>query len=364
LSNAPVLGVVRMAGSRSPWRALRPALLAGAATLTWLTFSSPAASADALSDTASLLGGVTTGAVSSVTATLAGPAPAAPATSSAPAASVPLPAAAPSSLVPSSPVAVPSSGLLQPLVGQVSGLVDGVVTAVPVVNQVVPAGAVAAVAVPVAGVADGATAGVVDVVVPPVAAAVPVLEPVLQPVSDLATGTTPLPVTVPELPIVAVDEEQPHGTAPSAADEATAVTDDTENAAAENAAPSGAVSAGAAPSGPPVLQALAVSAVQVGTVPGAVALAGTSGPSRAGVDAAEVVNEQPGTTDPSPAPAPSPAVPGSGTGSGASSAGAAGAAAWLSPFTFDLPMPGALRAGDAPEHSPAPVSFDPGSSPD
>lgn len=174
-----------MAKARSSWRALRPVLLAGAATLSWLTFSSPAASADALSDTTSLLGGVT-GSVSSMPDKLAGPAPAAPATP---------------------PAAAPSTGLLQPVVGQLSGLADNIVSAVPVVNQVVPAGTVTAVSAPIAGVADGATAAVVDVVVPPIVDALPVLEPVLQPVFDLETGAAPLPVAVPDLPVVSVDSD-------------------------------------------------------------------------------------------------------------------------------------------------------------
>jgi hypothetical protein len=177
-----------MANAVSPWRALRPVLLAGAATLTWLTFSSPGASADVLSDTTSLLGGVTSS-VSSVTDRVAGPAPTTPA--------------------PSSPAAAPHAGLLQPVVGQVSGLADNIVSVVPVVNQVVPSGTVTSVAAPIAQLTDGTTAAVVEVVVPPVTETLPVLEPVLEPVSELVAGTEPLPVELPELPTLTVDEDVP-----------------------------------------------------------------------------------------------------------------------------------------------------------
>ncbi|MGC0238207.1 hypothetical protein [Arthrobacter sp. SD76] len=75
-------------------------------------------------------------------------------------------------------------------------------------------------------------------------------------------------------------------------------------------------------------------------------------------------SEQPDTTDGAPHPAQVPAAPGSGTGSGAASAGSAGSAAWLNTFDLNIPDAGAVLAGEASEHAPAPVSFDPGSSPD
>jgi hypothetical protein len=313
-----------MANAVSPWRALRPVLLAGAATLTWLTFSSPAASADVLSDTSSLLGGVTSS-VSSVTDKLAGPAPTVPAP--------PLPAA-------------PPAGLLQPVVDQVSGIADNVVSVVPVVNQVVPAGTVTAVAAPIAHVSDGATAAVVEAVVPPVAESLPVLAPVLQPVSDVVTGTAPLPVELPELPVVAVDEDVPA---------AGAVVPTEASAAAEPA-----------PAATPALSDSSLNAApDTVTIPyGAVALAGTSTPLLAASSMSDFSDEQPGTADPSPARAQAPAAPGSGAGSGAAPGGSPGSAAFLSPFNFDLPLSGAVCAGESPEHAPAPVSFDPGSSPD
>jgi hypothetical protein len=325
-----VLGVVRMASAVSPWRALRPVLLAGAATLTWLTFSSPAASADALSDTSSLLGSATSS-VSSVTDKLAGTAP------NAPARTTPAP----------SPAAVPPPGLLQPVVGQVSNIADNIVAVVPVVNQVVPAGTVTSIAAPIPQLADGTTAAVVEVVVPPVAEALPVLEPVLDPVSDLVTGAAPLPVELPELAPAPVAKEVPPAAAGLVPTEASP---SAEQAGADALTPSESS----------VAEALHTAAA----LQGSVVLAGTSAPLGAAISAPDSSNEQPGTADPSPAPAQAPAAPGSGTGSGAASAGSPGSAAFLGPFAFVLPLPGALCAGETPEHAPAPVSFDPGSSPD
>ena len=313
-----------MAKARSPWRALRPVLLAGAATLTWLTFSSPAASADALSDTTSLLGGVT----GSVTEKLAGPAPAVPSTP---------------------PAAAPSTGVLQPVVGQLSGLADNIVSTVPVVNQVVPAGAVTAVSAPIAGVADGATTAVVDVVVPPVAEAVPVLEPVLQPVSDLLTGTAPLLVAVPDLPVVPVDGDLSAG--------ATAVPTDDKARAGDPGAPS------ESPTSSGVLDVAEGRDFAASPV-SAVDLASTSSGLWASVAASGIEAGQQDTGDPSSVPAQAPAALGSAAGSGASTSGSSGSAAWLNLYNFDLPIAGAVRAGETSEHVPPPVSYDPGSSPD
>ena len=152
-----------MAGAHSPWRALRPVLLAGAATLTWLTLSSSAASADTLPDATSLLGG-TTASVAAVTDVV----------QAVPAAAAPAPA----------PADVPA-GLLQPVADSLAGPVDAAVASVPVVNQVVPAGVIEAVSAPVAEVVDSAVADAVSAVVPPVAETLPVLVPILRPVSEL-----------------------------------------------------------------------------------------------------------------------------------------------------------------------------------
>jgi hypothetical protein len=301
--------------------------LAGAATLTWLTFSASAASADTLPDAASLLGGVTSS-LSSVTEKLPDPVAAAPEVSAADPASSP--------------------GLLQPLVGGVSGLADQIVSTVPVVNQVVPAGTVAAVAVPVAQVVDAKTAGVVNAAIPPVVEALPVLEPVLQPVADLVTGNAALPL--PEEPVVATVNEIP-AQAPAAAQ--------------SPAAPELPVTA----TGQPDSEVTATSgAIEVSgtTTPsaGSVAVTVAQLPLQATVFAPDISVDQPRTGEPWSAPAQAPPASGSGPGSSSSSTGSSGSAACLSLFTFDLPLAGAVRAGETSERLPAPVSFDPGSSPD
>lgn len=312
-----LLGVVRMADSRSPWRALRPVFLAGAAALTWLTFSASTASAHTLSDATTLLGGVTDS-VSSVTEK---------------------PPVAPA---PGPPTPVSSPGLLTPFVGEASGLADQLVHSVPVVNQVVPAGAVSVISIPIAHAADAAAAEVAEAVVPPVAEALPVLEPVLQPVSDLVTGSAPLPIGLPDLPLVSGDGESPAsaGTVPAGTGgEAVSTAPASANPFVEAASATGA---------PPL---------------GGIALAQASAASWASFFGPDSAQGR-ATADPSPAPARAPAAPASGSGSSAASGGSSGAAAWLTPFNFDLSTPGAVRPGDIPEHAPAPVSFDPGSRPD
>lgn len=310
-----------MGESRSPWRALRPVLLAGAAAFTWLTFSATSASADLLPDTSSLLGGVTSS-TQSVTENLVPALPAPP---------VQAPAA-------------PAAGLPQPVAGQVSTAGNDLISSVPVVNQAVPAGTVTEISEPVAQIADGATTAVVETVVAPVVETVTALEPVLQPVADVVTGTSPLPVAVPALPEVAAAEEP-------AADVLQAVSADFgSEPAVTDAVPAGDLSADAAPTIP-----------AAGTAGIEAALAGTSAVPPAGHTLPAMTGDQPGTTDGSPHAAQVPAAPGSGSGSGGSSAGSA---AWLNTFDFNLPDAGAVLAAEASEHVPAPVSFDPGSSPD
>lgn len=309
-----------MSEGRSPWRALRPVLLAGAATLSWLTFSSTPASADTLSDTSSLLGGVTSS-VSSVTEKLVPAVPASPAVT---------------------PVAPPTAGLLQPVVSHISGAADNLVASVPVVNQLVPAGTVSAVSTPIAQVADGATTAVVETVVPPVTETLPVLEPV----ADLVTGSAPLPVDVPELPAVAPEEDFQADVEPAPAE-----------AAAETALTLAAAPLSATGTDVSAEQASAAASSGAGF------LAITAGfPAAAAASAS--FSFEPAATDPSPVPAQAPAVPGSGAGSGGSTGNSSGTAAWLSTYSFDLPLAGSDLAGEASEHAPAPVSFDPGSSPD
>lgn len=133
-----------MSEARSSWRALRPLLLAGAATAAWLTFSTSPATADASTDSGPLLGG----AMSSVSS-------------------------------PAVPLMQPTTPADQPIV------------AVPVVSSGIPEGTFTAAAIPVAEVADSGAADFIDTVVPPVAEALPVLEPVVQSVVALVDATVP-----------------------------------------------------------------------------------------------------------------------------------------------------------------------------
>ncbi|MGO4236583.1 hypothetical protein [Pseudarthrobacter sp. YAF2] len=317
----------------SPWRAMRPALLAGAAAVMWLTLSSTAASADAGPDSSSLPGGAT-GTVLSLANSLSDTVSPPPAGSAAGVTAAP--------------------GLAQPVAARISGLADNAIAGVPVLAQVVPPGTVSTVSAPLADVADAATARAVQVVVAPAAEAVPVLEPVLQPVSDLLTGATP--VTLPALPVDALPGDLPAlvipdpGVAPPASLE-------TPAAALETASEPG-------PDSGALLDELGVGDVARLQTAGQAALASMSGHPSVVPASADPDSGQSLPIDPAQLPDQVPSVPASGTGSGGSSGGPSGAAAWLSPFDFGFEHPGAVLAGEASGHIPAPVSFDPGSSPD
>jgi hypothetical protein len=302
--------------------------LAGAAAFTWLTFSSTAASADTLPDTSPLVGSVTSS-VQSVTEQVV---PAAPAP-------------------PKAPAAPPSVGLVQPVVNQVSAVADDLVTSVPVVNQVVPADTVSGVTAPVARIADGTATAVVETILPPVAETLPVLEPLLQPVADVVTCSAPLPVDVPELPRI-TDPEVPGSVLPAVPVEdgsadATAAGDAGTGPAtviphAPEPAPSGTLETTPAAAGPAALASVFPAAVHDLPSPG---------------------SDQPHTADPA-FPAQAPAAPGSGTGSSGPSGSSPGSAAWLTAFNLNHAITGDVLAGGASVNAPAPVSFDPGSSPD
>lgn len=311
-----------MAKVRSPWRLLRPLLLAGAVTASWLTLSSSAASADSPAEPGSLLDGVASS-VSSNAAPLTNPVSPLVETKS-----------------PAAPPATPA-GLPQPVVGSIAKTADHLVAAFPVVESIIPTGTVSTVAVPVAAAADGAVSGLVEVAVPPLVDAVPVLEPVVKPVTDLVTGETRAPDL---LPVVLA----PTGDLPEAsALDATATGTSTEVPAAGAVARTETVAHAAAAS----------PATSLG-------LPRLSGFGTAGAGLQPASQAAPLTGEPTPSPGPAPAAPASGAGNGASPSGASGAASWLNDFEFDLPLSGAYLISEAFGHAPAPVSFDPGSSPD
>ncbi|WP_240719834.1 hypothetical protein [Pseudarthrobacter sp. NamB4] len=266
--------------------------------------------------------------------------------------------------VPAAPAATQPSGLLQPVVGSAAGLADDIVSTVPIINQVVPAGTVFTVIAPIAQLADGATTVVVETVVPPVAETVPDLEPVLDPVTDLVTGKTPVPA--PALPGQVGDD----GGLPARPDSAPAEGTETDSGSTadtgDTAQGNGSVSPAAAEASSLDDSGAETSSQSSDTRSGGSGpAAGPTSPWPASM-ALSVTSQSAGAVDPAPSPGPSPAAPGiSGTGSGASSAaGGSGSAAWLNPFDFHLPLPGSSQAGELSEHTPAPVSYDPGSSPD
>lgn len=309
-----------MAKVRSPWRVLRPLLLAGALTVAWLTLSSSAATADSSKDPGSFLGGVKSS-VSSLSAPLTG---------------------AVTQLAefhaPAAPAALPA-GILQPAVGNLSHTADQLIAAVPVVNGVVPSGTVSTVTAPVTAIADGAVAGLVDAAVPPLVDAVPALEPVMQPVADLVTGATPL------TPVVTGVLNDSHAFLSAPAPE----------------------TAGPASSSEEPARALENSEALSGTVAGSSGADLTGVPLAAGSPGVSAPPAAPADSDaegPVPSPVPAPAGPGTGSGSGASPSGPSGAAAWLNAVELGIPLSGTFPINGALAHAPSPVSFDPGSSPD
>jgi hypothetical protein len=252
---------------------------------------------------------------------------------------------------PAGPAATP--GLVQPSLTQVSGLADNLIAALPVVNQAVPSGTVSVVTAPLVEVADAVTADLVQVVVVPATDAVPILEPALQPVSDILTGAVPLPASATE----PVQTDLPAVLAPAPA--ASQAADLQAATVALETAPEPDPAAAVSPT-----DGTSDGNASLVTAGAAVLVNDTSTLQAAVSDLAAPASEQPLTADPSPVPAQVPAAPASGTGSSGTSSGPSGAAAWLSPFDFGLEPSGAVLAGKTSEHAPAPVSFDPGSSPD
>ncbi|HKU02075.1 MAG TPA: hypothetical protein VJQ80_04630 [Arthrobacter sp.] len=295
--------------------------------MTWLSLSSSAAAADAGTDSASLLGSLTSSA-SSLTHDLA-------------ATVAPVPAGSASG-----PAA--TAGLLQPVVTPVSGLADNLVAAVPVVDQVVPAGTVSGVSDPLVEMADTVAAGVAQDLTAPAAEALPVL----QPVSDLLTGA--VPSAVPPLDDVQVDV--PGTLVPAPAQEQPPAVEEVPDAigtAAESGEAVDELSTAAAGIYGPALES-----------PDEDVLAGAAVTEALVFETIGSQAEHPLAVDPLPVPAQAPAAPASGSGSSGSSGGPSAAAAWLNPTYFDFEGTGAVRADQSPGHVPSPVSFDPGSSPD
>jgi hypothetical protein len=333
--------------------------------MAWLALSAPAASADTASDPASLPGGISSSVSSSpspsqrtlgnaVSAAVAiSPGSAAEPVPVVPAPVVPAPAPAPvvaavaARAGETDPVRRPGKAeLLQPLAGNVPGFADQLIGSVPLLEPVVPAGAVSEAVAPVSGGADAVVETAARALLPTAGAALPVLDPVLQPVGDVLTGSGGL-----QLPVLGAGQVS----APVVIPPAGLSGFDAESGTVAGRALPDATSAPAAGA--------------VGGVPAwayaAAATGGSSDPGTAAASAApSAATESPADGDRIPGREALPAVPSSGSGSGQSSAGPAGAAAWLSALSLDAPQPGAFPIRGPLQSAPSPVSFDPGSSPD
>jgi hypothetical protein len=206
--------------------------------------------------------------------------------------------------------------------------VDQLIASVPVVNQVVPAEPVATVVSPVVNVAEEVANGLAEPLLPPVAETLPVLDNVL-PITGLIPDIAGEP-PVPAAPAASLGLVGGQLVPPESAE----ITDSSVTVSW----------------GFPTLNSW--------SMPARTWLAVTSAEAPAGGDPVPFD----GDSEP-PGPQSVPGVPGSGSGSG-ESPGSSGAAGCLPGSFFALPQLAAVPAFDHSQHAPAPVSFDPGSSPD
>lgn len=340
------------------WAFLRPVLLAAAAATSWIVFSALGASADSGSSHSSPAGKSLVGTVgSSLNAVTSH------ATGQAKDVLAPVKAAVNGGLVesPSSSVAslVPAPSLA-PVVHEVAGLADDVAQNVPVVKELVPAGTVSAVTNPVVRTVDGAANSAVGTVAHVAETVLEPLDPVLAPV----TGTVPVPVITPELPTLPAI---PPAAQPVVADPATSSPQPSALPAVDGASQYDvSPDAGTAQESAASVPAMADSTVEL---PGPASAHGSSlfrglpvqlpAPSAASP-------ENPAAPAPFESPAePLPGAPATTTGgAGASNGNAPVQPAWVDAHHFFLPEPGSARIQGSLLNSPAPVSFDPGSSPD
>ena len=222
--------------------------------------------------------------------------------------------------------------------GPGTGVADQLVQTVPVANTAVPAGTVAAVVDPsvdTVDTVDGMVGGTLGTVVPLAGAILQPLQPVLDPVISAA----PLPAVTPAAPPAAAPAlpaaiPLPGDGAPSRAAEPQQA-----NVGPEIVAPSPShrmPNTGFACD--PRLRPVAATALAPGAGPG-------DAPSRTPSD-------------------PSPAVPGAAGGSNPSGGNDPAAPAWICPHRFPAAVAGTAAAQGRLLAPPAPVSFDPGSSPD
>lgn len=332
-----------MQSQNNSWAFLRPVLLAAAAATSWLAISAGAASADTGPSQDSLLGAVGSSLSSAsshathqvsdvlepVAAALNG------GLAEAPASAVP-------SLIPAPSVT--------PVVRDIASLADDVVQSLPVVRTGVPAGTVQAIAEPIAGAADTIVESTVGTVIPVTETVLAPLDPVLAPVTG--TVLSP-PVTAPQLPDLsdpasAVIPDPVVPELPNPDDQ-----DGTGAAAEALQAPAVAEPSVIAPAAPVIQPGTSTSGLNTGlTVPAH----------------ASATADPPSFADPAPGNepvGPLPSAPVSTTG-GAGSSGGSGPTApgYLSANHFHIPAAVTDAVHGRLLTAPAPVSFDPGSSPD
>lgn len=323
------------------WRpplSVRSLLLGGAAAVAWLALSSSAASADAGgSHSDSFFAGLTSS-VSSVTSASGDALSAVSSHSRAPD-QAPAPSPAPG-----------SNGLLQPVVGSLTGSVDNLAGSLPVISQVVPAEKVTNVITPVSAAVDDTAGSLAEAVIPPASETIPALQPVLDPIADvISDGDVTLPEPVADLVTQLVGDPPVPGPnlldlSGAEHDSASALreTADAVSSAGTSTATTAFASGVSGMLWPP--------SMPLGDTSGVAGVSGETGPNGGG-------NGPPG-------PDAIPPAPGSGSSSGQSSGASSGGAACLTDFSLNLPQPGSTPASKPLQHAPAPVSFDPGSSPD
>lgn len=315
-----------MKSERTAWAFLRPLLLVVAATAAWIALSAAGASADSSPSHDLLPGAVHSAAnlphlakdeLEPVVAGVDG-------------GTAPAPASTVASLIPA-----PS---LRPAAEEVSGLADSAVQSLPVVNELVPTGAVVAVVDPAVGAVDGVVSGTVGAAVPLAETVLQPLDPVLEPVVSA--------VTLPAVP----PEEGPGAGLPVATDV-------------------GAASPQPAP-GPPLGAELpqttqgVTGKAQSATTPHDSGAESRMQMVRAAVTPAlsKAVPQDAPFHMPSDVP---PAVPGAAIGgSGPSGGNGPAAPGWISAHDFPPPVAGMAAIPGRSLTAPARVSFDPGSSPD
>lgn len=302
------------------WAFLRPLLLAMAAAASWIALSATAAAADSSPSHDSLLGTVG------------------------------------SSLSPvTTSIAQQAEDVQDRAVEDVAGLSDHLVQSVPLVNQVVPAGAVTAVSDPAVATVDGVVDSALGTLIPLASGVLEPLDSVLEPV----LSAVPLPVVIPEngldavLPVVtdAIESTELHTTPAAALPTVVEL-------------PQVGDQAGAPPAGTEADTAVTASrplshhtlngkgpADDLLTKPAAFTpLLSEAGPGNAPVHAPS---------------GPLPAMPGATMGGSSSSSGNSPAMpAWLIAHHFQIPAAGKATVHGSLLTAPAPVSFDTGSSPD